>query len=106
MKEEIEYAPPSHILTTIALIRNSFDKSVEVYTSGSCLRFALLLTHLYPGGEILYNSDHAIYKYEGVCYDITGIVKEEGIPLSEYGYVHIHKLMQMKYGKDSMDIWG
>ena len=51
------------ILKTIDLIRDSFSNSVNVYTKGSCVKFAMILKHLYPEGDIYYDMDHAIFKY-------------------------------------------
>ena len=55
----------SEILKVIERIRDSFDGSVEVYTQGSCVKFAMILKEIFPQGNILYNSDHAIFILEG-----------------------------------------
>jgi len=78
-----------HILETIALIRDSFDNSVEVYTKGSCVELCYLLKHLYPEGSILYDCDHAIFEYKGWFVDITGLtVKSKHTPIEEYPGFH------------------
>ena len=51
----------SEILKIIERIRDSFDGSIEVYTQGSCVKFAMILKEIFPQGNILYNSDHAIF---------------------------------------------
>jgi len=74
-----------HILETIALIRDSFDNSVEVYTKGKCIEFCLILRHLYPEGIILYDDHHAIFEYKGWFVDITGLTVKRGHrPIEEY----------------------
>lgn len=88
----------SEILTTIQLIRESFDGSVEVYTKGSCVKLAMLLKHLYPEGQVLYDMDHAIFEYNGTCFDITGEVRKTNnhIPLEEYGLINLWNIMSLK----------
>ncbi|MGL6008484.1 MAG: hypothetical protein ACRC1D_03430 [Culicoidibacterales bacterium] len=84
-----------HILKTISIIRDSFDKSVDVYTKGSCYRFAKLLKHIYPQGQILYDSSHAIFECQNKCYDITGEVKKaRHISIENYD---IETLEQLRY---------
>ena len=58
----------SEILKVIERIRDSFDGSIEVYTQGSCVKFAMILKEIFPQGNILYNSDHAIFILEGRIY--------------------------------------
>ena len=92
--------PFTDILKTIELIRESFDESVEVYTKGSCVRFALILKHIYPQGEVLWNENHAIFEYDGRCYDINGFAdKEDHIPLMKYGILKINEILKLKYKK-------
>lgn len=92
----------SHLLKTISLIRESFVGSEIVYTNGSCVKFAMILLHLYPSGRILYNLDHAIFEYEGECYDINGLCKKGNhIPLEDYGLLQAHTSMNLIY-KNSM----
>ena len=87
------------ILKTIELIRESFTDSVEVYMNGSCVKFAMILKHLYPQGEIYYDMDHAIFYYNGNYYDINGFAKKNDghIPLIEYGIMKAHEIMNLKY---------
>ena len=87
------------ILKTIELIRESFTDSVEVYMNGSCVKFAMILKHLYPQGEIYYDMDHAIFSYDGNYYDINGFAeKNDGhIPLIDYGIMKTHEIMNLKY---------
>lgn len=82
----------------ITSIRDSFPKSVEVYTRGSCVRFAQILKTVYPEGQILYNVCHAIFEYKGKYYDITGEVqKENHTPLESYGEEHVKRILELKY---------
>lgn len=86
------------ILKLIERIRTSFDDSVEVYTKGSCVKFCMILKEVYPSGKIMYDSNHAIFEYEGRCYDITGEVKKENhIPIEDYGVLMMYDLMNLKY---------
>ena len=89
----------NHILKTIDLIRDSFSNSVNVYTKGSCVKFAMILKHLYPEGDIYYDMDHAIFKYGCNYYDINGFAqKNDGhIPLIEYGLLVAYDIMNLKY---------
>ena len=85
------------ILETIELISDSFDGAVKVYTNGSCVKFAMLLEYFHPGGEVLYDLNHAIYEYNGVCYDITGMVeKGSHRPLKEFGWKEIRNALNLK----------
>lgn len=89
----------SEILKVIERIRNSFDGSIEVYTQGSCVKFAMILKEIFPQGNILYNSDHAIFILEGRCYDITGEVERTPgyILLESYGTNQMYDIMNLKY---------
>lgn len=91
--------PYTEILETIELIRDSFDGAVIVYTEGSCVKFAMILKHLYPDGKILYDLNHAIFEYDGRYYDINGSATctENYKPIEEYGILHAYKSMNLKY---------
>ena len=91
--------PFTHILKTIELIRTSFSKAEKVYTSGSCIKFAMILKHLYPEGVILYDENHAIFEYGDNYYDIGGFaVKTEWhIPLADYGIIKVHEMTNLQY---------
>lgn len=87
------------ILSFIELIRDSFEGSVEVYTNGSCFRFALILSKMFPGGKILEDGDHAIYEKGKHCFDITGEV-EKGSHVEIFqnnNYSQVFKLFNLKY---------
>ena len=92
------YAHHAHIMETISILRNSFNGSVEVYTKGSCIQFAMALEYMHPGGTILYNHDHAIYEYNCRCYDVTGMVnKTNHTPLKNLPIYKIAELVNLKY---------
>lgn len=94
----IEASPFTHILKTIELIRESFLGSEIAYTQGSCIKFAMILQHLYPSGKILYNSSHAIFEYYNEYFDIMGYAKKDNhIPIEEYGIIKMYELMNLKY---------
>lgn len=83
----------------ITSIRESFDESIEVYTNGSCIRFALILDSVFPGGKILYDYNHAIWEYDGVCYDINGQVKKtlNHFDIKELPYYKLNELFKLKH---------
>lgn len=89
------------ILKLITLIRESFDDSVKVYTQGSCVRFALILKHIYPQGEILWDESHALFELDGFCYDVTGDVQPSThhIPIQDYGLLKLYGLFKLKYSE-------
>jgi|GEM_PF-4907563 len=75
-----------HITELISRIRESFTGSIEVYTCGSCFQFCNIMAFVYPGGEVLYDGDHAIFQIENRSYDIKGEVLDTSnyLPISEY----------------------
>jgi len=82
----------------IKTIRESFIGSEIVYTNGSCVKFSMILLHLYPSGKILYDLDHAIFEYEGECYDINGLCKKSNhMPLEDYGLTQAYTSMNLIY---------
>ena len=91
--------PHTHILETIQLIRDSFDGSEIVYTRGSCVKLAMILKHIYPEGQILYDLNHAIFQYGKNCFDINGFAEQTDAhkPLEDYGLLHAYKSMNLKY---------
>lgn len=86
------------ILQIIERIRTSFTDAEKVYTQGSCIKFAMILKEIYPQGEILYDSDHAIFALNGNYYDITGETTKtkNHIPIEEYGLLQMYDLMNLK----------
>ena len=83
----------------IKRIRESFSNSIEVYTCGSCYKFAMILKEIYPYGKILTNEDHAIFELRyGYCYDITGRVKKDKhTPLAEQGCNKVFDKLNLIY---------
>jgi hypothetical protein len=59
----------------IAVIRDSFIGSQQVYTEGSCYHFYLILKEVFPNAECWYDEDHVITKVDGKFYDITGEIR-------------------------------
>ena len=94
-----ELTPFTKILKIIERIRESFDDAEYVYTNGSCVKFAMILKEIFPEGTILYDSNHAIFKYGNICYDITGIIPqtENHMPLENFGILHAYDIMKLKY---------
>ena len=94
-----EELPFTHVLQTIDLIRNSFNGSEIVYTRGSCVKFAMILKHIYPDGKILYDLDHAIFEYKEKYFDINGFAtrSKNHIPIEDYGILSAHESMNLKY---------
>ena len=91
--------PFTHVLQTIELIRNSFKYAEIVYTQGSCVKFAMILKHIYPEGKILYDLSHAIFEYDGKFFDINGFANQYNahIPIENYGILAAYKSMNLKY---------
>ena len=94
--------PYTHILKTIELIRTSFNGSEIVYSNGSCIKFCMILLHIYPKGKILYDLNHAIFEYDNRFYDINGFTKKEKnhIPLEDYGLLQAHTSMNLVYKEE------
>lgn len=80
-------------------IRDCVPNAIEVFTKGNCTSFAILLAKAIPGGKVLHNLDHAVYEYNGHCYDITGEVPKpkNAIPIEEYGIIQIVSLLRNNY---------
>jgi|DEB0MinimDraft_4_1074332.scaffolds.fasta_scaffold03266_4 hypothetical protein len=85
------------ILSLIHRIRDSFMGSEYIYTNGSCAKFAMILREVFPEGRVLYNADHAVFEYDGVCYDIRGVAyNDRYLPLEDYGYSQIKDVLSQK----------
>jgi hypothetical protein len=99
MENYLNEIPYTHILKIIVRIRESFPNSVEVYTRGSCVKFAMILKEIFPQGDILYDSNHAIFELDNRYYDINGfaVKNKNHIKLEEYGILMAYDLMNMKY---------
>lgn len=98
-KDKLTELPFTHVLKTIELIRDSFEGSQIVYTQGSCVKFAMILKHIYPTGEILYDLSHAIFEYDNKCFDINGFANknENHMPLQNYGIIQSYYSMSVKH---------
>ena len=95
----VEALPFTFLLKTIELIKDSFNGSEIVYTQGSCVKFAMILKHIYPTGKILYDLSHAIFEYEGKYFDINGFAKytPNHIPIEDYGILSAYHSMNIKH---------
>ena len=91
--------PRTDVLTTIELIRDSFEGSVTVFTQGSCVKFCMILKNIYPQGKILYDLNHAIFEIDGLFYDINGFAKctVNHMPIESYGILTAYKAMSAKH---------
>lgn len=87
------------MLKTIELIKESFGGSTIVYTKGSCVKLCMILKHIYPQGEILYDLNHAIFEYNGNTYDINGFAEKtiHHTPIQQYGLLQSYRMMHGKY---------
>lgn len=59
----------------ITMLRATDEYIREIYTMGSCFKFALFMYNVYEGAEIYINDDqfsHCIVKIDGNYYDIDG----------------------------------
>lgn len=94
-----EKLPLSHVLTTIDLIRTSFNNDEIVYTQGLCIKLCMILKHIYPTGIILYDLNHAIFEYDGEYFDINGFTERNSnhIPIEDYDILNAYKMMNLKF---------
>ncbi|MEX0313429.1 MAG: hypothetical protein AB3N18_04565 [Allomuricauda sp.] len=60
------------ILEYIEFMRECIPNAVEIFTKGNCISFGLILEKQFPGGVVLWDDNHACYKYNNQHYDITG----------------------------------
>jgi len=77
------------ISTFIKIIRNTDVYIKDIYISGGCYQFYLLLKQIYPGCKPYINKekDHIITKYYDKFYDITGEVSGDNFTsLSQVDY--------------------
>ena len=67
------------ILTFIDELRETDEYIRHIYTQGSCYKFHVLLSKLYPGARPYINErkNHIITKYKGKYYDIDGLVTNQ-----------------------------
>ena len=89
------------LLKIIQRIRESFDGSVEVFTQGSCVKFAMILKQIFPDGRTLSDLNHAIFELQGMCFNVNGIANKtrRHIPLEDYGILQCYDSMNLKYSK-------
>lgn len=91
-----ELYPSSHVIQTIELIKDCFPDASEICKNGSCVKFALLLEHIYGCGNVLYDMNHAIFEYGGNYYDIDGfaVCKSNHMKLLDYDIMTIYKCLK------------
>lgn len=66
------------ILDFIDTLRNSDEYIRTIYTHGGCYQFYLLLYKMYGGAPMInLDKNHVATLYEGVLYDINGVVNDE-----------------------------
>lgn len=60
----------------IKALSNTDEYISDIYMNGSCYKFAKLLCMMYPKAVLMVTrkNDHAVVKYSGKFYDITGEV--------------------------------
>lgn len=92
------FMPSTAVEKVIQRIRESFSEAERIYTQGACVQFALILATIFPGGRILYDIDHAIYEYDGRCYDIRGQALKTSayVPIEEYGISMLSDMLKPK----------
>lgn len=82
-------------------LRECFPDGIakKVFTEGSCARLSFMLKEMYPEGDVMWNEDHATFRYQGRLYDITGEVQDENyLKLEEhYNKKQIEKIRNLKY---------
>jgi hypothetical protein len=77
----VRMGAPVGPLALIEAIRASFVEAENVYRSGSCYRFYLILRQVYPDAVAYYDGDHVITRIDDRYYDISG----EVIPNRHHG---------------------
>jgi len=82
------------IIDFIELMQRAVPNSLEVFTSGNCGPFALILSKAFPGGEIKYiqKIGHAIYEYRNMWYDITGQITPEFMEKNNIKYTDAEEI--------------
>lgn len=56
----------------------------NIFTTGSCLNFFLILREIYPEAEAYFNENHVITKISGCYYDINGEVSMKTVSEDNY----------------------
>lgn len=88
----------TRILKVLQLLRAAIPNAITVFSEGSCVLLAIMLSEAFPGGQVLYDGNHAIFEHSGKCYDITGQVKKEGhLNIMDYGISMLYDLLQQKH---------
>lgn len=91
---------PIDILFFIRQFRagHDVDALIEAFTCGNCYHFALILSTLFPGGWIVYDTllGHFMYLYDGDYFDITGRVTVADVQ-SIQPFEHIRQSDPMYY---------
>lgn len=80
-KDTLKFTKREIILKFIKLFQN--DDTIEIFTTGCCYYFALILNTRFKG-KIVYNDidNHFAFKYEDRLYDITGEITNDLCKLS------------------------
>lgn len=87
------------VLSFINRLRESIPNSVEIFTNGGCVQFCLILSERFPNGQLMYDENHAIFRLDQFCYDITGKVEQgSSIPLTDFSPHKIDKILSI--GRD------
>ena len=83
----------------IKLIRESFPDSVKVYSQGSCVQFALILKSVFPDGEVMWNEDHAVFRYDTHYFDITGDINGDNYnaKLMDYDILKVKEILELRF---------
>lgn len=105
-------------LPLITAIRNSFVGALQVYCTGSCYNFCLILKAAHPGSTAYYSKSqmHVITKIGECFYDIGGLVDdvttyrplEEYIDEYDFGFQTFditHALRQSTRDGRALDLW-
>lgn len=87
------------IMSFIYLIREWVPNAEEVFTKGNCIGLALILLDRFPGGDVMYDENHAVYRLNGKGYDINGytVINPKAKRLQDYDLLRLSDLLKPKY---------
>lgn len=79
-----------NVINFITEVRNSHSEMSNIFSSGSCLNFYMILRRVFPESKPYFNVDHIITKIGKKYYDINGVV------LGLDGYLPYHDYYNKK----------
>ena len=88
----------NNVLDFIKLIRESHSVIPEIYKSGSCYNFYLILKYVFPQSKPYFDENHIITEINGKFYDITGEVTKSNkhIEFESYYYGNNQQIIEQQ----------